>query len=95
MCQKFTADEPNTMDHRKAHQSETAKGLAYSINQEEYLKVFLTDGEVPIDDSASERTLWDSPDASYFYADIYIKLIHFDKIFCFHFQFKCPLSIFR
>ena len=37
--------------------SETAKGLAYSINQEEYLKVFLTNGEVPIDDSASERAL--------------------------------------
>ena len=37
--------------------SETAKGLAYSINQEEYLKVFLTDGEVPIDDSSSERAL--------------------------------------
>ena len=37
--------------------SETAKGLAYSINQEEYLKVFLTDGEVPIDDSASEQAL--------------------------------------
>lgn len=37
--------------------SETAKGLAYSINQEEYLKVFLSDGEVPIDDSASERAL--------------------------------------
>ena len=35
----------------------TAKGLAYSINQEEYLKVFLADGEVPIDDSASERAL--------------------------------------
>ena len=35
----------------------TAKGLKYSINQEEYLKVFLTDGEVPIDDSASERAL--------------------------------------
>ena len=32
--------------------SETAKGLAYSINQEEYLKVFLTDGEVPIDKGA-------------------------------------------
>lgn len=30
--------------------SETAKGLNYSINQEEYLKVFLTDGEVPIDE---------------------------------------------
>ena len=37
--------------------SETSKGLNYSINQEEYLKVFLTDGEVPIDDSASERAL--------------------------------------
>ena len=37
--------------------SETAKDLAYSINQEEYLKVFLTDGEVPIDDSSSERAL--------------------------------------
>lgn len=41
--------------------SETAKGLAYSINQEEYLKVFLTDGEVPIDDSASERALHHRP----------------------------------
>lgn len=37
--------------------SETAKGLKYCMNQEEYLKVFLTDGEVPIDDSASERAL--------------------------------------
>lgn len=37
--------------------SETSKGLQYSVNQEEYLKVFLTDGEVPIDDSASERAL--------------------------------------
>ncbi len=36
---------------------ETGKGLQYCINQEEYLKVFLTDGEVPIDDSASERAL--------------------------------------
>jgi hypothetical protein len=35
----------------------TASGLQYSINQEEYLKVFLTDGEVPIDNSASERAL--------------------------------------
>lgn len=37
--------------------TETGKGLQYSINQEDYLKVFLTDGEVPIDDSASERAL--------------------------------------
>lgn len=39
--------------------SKTADGLKYSINQEKYLKVFLTDGEVPIDDSASERALRD------------------------------------
>ena len=31
----------------------TAKGLNYSINQEKYLKVFLDDGEVPIDNSAA------------------------------------------
>ena len=37
--------------------TETAKGLQYSVNQKEYLKVFLTDGEVPIDNSASERAL--------------------------------------
>ena len=36
---------------------ETAKGINYSINQEEYLKVFLTDGEVPIDNSATEQAL--------------------------------------
>lgn len=36
---------------------ETSKGINYSINQEEYLKVFLTDGEVPIDNSATERAL--------------------------------------
>lgn len=36
---------------------ETAKGLKYSINQEKQLRVFLTDGEVPIDNSASERSI--------------------------------------
>lgn len=35
----------------------TAEGLRYAINQEKYLKVFLNDGEVPIDNSASERAL--------------------------------------
>ena len=40
-----------------AAERRNAKGLKYSLNQEEYLKVFLTDGEVPIDDSASERAL--------------------------------------
>lgn len=36
---------------------ETAKGINYCLNQEEYLKVFLSDGEVPIDNLASERAL--------------------------------------
>ena len=39
--------------------SKTADGIRYSINQEEYLRVFLTDGEVAIDNSASERALRD------------------------------------
>ena len=34
-----------------------AEGLRYSVKQEEYLKVFLTDGEVPMDNSASERSI--------------------------------------
>ena len=37
--------------------SETGKGLNYSMNQENYLRTFLTDGEVPIDNSASERSI--------------------------------------
>lgn len=32
-------------------------GLKYSVNQEVYLKVFLEDGNVPIDNSASERAI--------------------------------------
>lgn len=35
----------------------TAEGLRYSVNQEKYLKVFLTDGNVPMDNSASERSI--------------------------------------
>ena len=35
----------------------TREGLNYSINHEKYLKVFLTDGNVPIDNSASERSI--------------------------------------
>lgn len=35
----------------------TAEGLNYSLNQEKYLRVFLQDGEVPIDNSASERCI--------------------------------------
>lgn len=35
----------------------TRKGLQYSIDQEKYLKVFLDDGTVPIDNSACERAI--------------------------------------
>ena len=35
----------------------TASGLHYSINQEKYLRVFLNDGDIPIDNSASERSI--------------------------------------
>ena len=35
----------------------TSEGLKFSVNQENYLKVFLTDGDVPIDNSASERSI--------------------------------------
>lgn len=37
--------------------SKTTDGLRYSVNREKYLRVFLTDGNVPIDDSASERPI--------------------------------------
>ena len=35
----------------------TAEGLTYSLNQEKYLRVFLENGNVPIDNSACERAL--------------------------------------
>lgn len=35
----------------------TAEGLQYSVNQEKYLKVFLENPDVPLDNSASERAI--------------------------------------
>ena len=37
--------------------SKTAKGFAYCINQEKYLKVFLTDPAVPMDNNAAEQAI--------------------------------------
>ena len=37
--------------------SRTGRGLNFVIHQENYLKVFLTDGDIPIDNSASERAI--------------------------------------
>lgn len=35
----------------------THNGLTYSINQEKYLKVFLEDGEVPMDNNSAEQSI--------------------------------------
>ena len=45
--------ERNTVPPR----GKTAEGLNYCLNQEKYLQVFLTDGDIPIDNSASERAI--------------------------------------
>lgn len=37
--------------------SETSKGLAYCINQEKYLKVFLDHGDIPLDNNATESAI--------------------------------------
>lgn len=37
--------------------SKTAQGLHYIVNQEKYLRVFLEDGNIPIDNSVSERAI--------------------------------------
>ena len=40
-----------------AAKSKTANGLTYSINQETYLRTFLEDGEVPMDNNAAEQSI--------------------------------------
>jgi len=40
-----------------APQSAIGRGLAYSLSREKYLKRFLENGEIPIDNSASERSI--------------------------------------
>lgn len=39
------------------HNSTIGKALAYSINQEEYLRVFLSDGNVPMDNNYAEQAI--------------------------------------
>ena len=46
----------------KNHESEAGsntlkKAFTYALNQEKYLRVFLEDGEVPMDNNASERAI--------------------------------------
>lgn len=40
-----------------AKESETGKGLTYAINQEKYLRTFLDNPEVPMDNNAAERAI--------------------------------------
>lgn len=37
--------------------SETGKGFSYALNQEKYLRVFLTTPIIPMDNNAAERTI--------------------------------------
>ena len=37
--------------------SKTANGLAYSLSQEKYLRTFLEDGEVPLDNNSAEQAI--------------------------------------
>lgn len=37
--------------------SKTANGLTYSLNQEKYLRTFLENGEVPMDNNAAEQSI--------------------------------------
>ena len=53
----FTWVKQQVADCAVPPQSKTGRGLQFCLNQEKYLKVFLTDGDVPIDNSASERAI--------------------------------------
>ena len=44
-------------DYTVPPKSKTGPGLNFVINQEKYLRIFLEDGDVPIDNSASERAI--------------------------------------
>lgn len=39
------------------HKSKQREGFSYSFNQEKYLKVFLDDGEVPMDNNVAEQSI--------------------------------------
>ena len=43
--------------HQVTHNSTIGKALAYSIHQEPYLRTFLTDGDIPMDNNFAEQTI--------------------------------------
>ena len=40
-----------------SRESETGKGCTYALNQETYLREFLKDARIPLDNNAAERTI--------------------------------------
>ena len=40
-----------------AKESATGKAIAYSLNQEKYLRVFLSDGRIPLDNNPAEQKI--------------------------------------
>ena len=42
---------------RVSEKSKTGKGFAYLLNQEKYLRVFMEDGNVPLDNNAAELAI--------------------------------------
>ncbi len=44
-------------DSQATHNSVIGRALAYSINQEEYLRVFLNDDKIPMDNNYAEQAI--------------------------------------
>jgi len=46
-----------SQSEKVAPKSQTGKAISYCLNQESYLRVFLTDGLIPMDNNAAERSI--------------------------------------
>ena len=53
----FTWIHQTAADQTVLMNDDTYKGIQYCINQEEYLKTFLKDGEIPIDNNSAEGSI--------------------------------------
>ena len=53
----LTPDERKEQRQKVPANSKTGKGISYSLNQEKYLRYFLDDGEVPMDNNSAEITI--------------------------------------
>ncbi len=53
----FTWVHKTAADTTMLINEQTYKGIQYCLNQEEHLRVFLKDGEIPIDNNSTESTI--------------------------------------